>query len=192
MNSEEQASDSPAPEEEGETQSAPETDAIALQREELEEALREKEQFRKMAQRAQADLANFKRRAAEELDEARRAANARLLLGLLSIVDDLERALSLIPEDAVAPGWLDGLYLVQRNIAHILETEGVSKIDAEGRPFEPWEFEAVQFEETDDAEEGAVLKVLRDGYRHQGKVLRAAQVIVAKRPESQVQQETTE
>ena len=190
MKGEGQPPDTPPPE--GEEHQAQENDQVALQREQLEEALREKDQFRTMAQRAQADLANYKRRAAEEMVEVRSAANSRLLLNLLSIVDDLNRAVSLIPDDAVVPGWLEGLQLVQRNIDHILEAEGVSKIEAVGKPFEPWELEAVQYEETPDAEDGRVISVLRDGYKHHDKVLRAAQVIVAKKPEQQDQPENTE
>ena len=179
----------PEPEEEQQTQEA---DEVTLLREQLEEALREKEQFRAMAQRSQADLINYKRRAGEEMEELRRAANSQLLLRILAVVDDLDRALSLVPNDAVAPGWLEGLHLVQRNIENVLHSEGVSKIEAVGRPFEPWEFEAVLYEETSDAKEGRVTKVLRDGYRHHDKVLRAAQVVVAKKPEAQDQPETME
>ena len=190
MKGEGQPPDAPPPE--GEERQAQENDEVALLGEQLEEALREKDQFRTMAQRAQADLANYKRRAAEEMVEVRSAANSRLLLNLLSIVDDLNRAVSLIPDDAVAPGWLEGVQLVQRNIDHILEAEGVSRIDAVGKPFEPWELEAVQYEETPDAEDGRVISVLRDGYKHHDKVLRAAQVIVAKKPEQQDQPENIE
>ena len=188
MSREEQPSESPAPRDEN----APETDEAALQTEQLEEALREKEQFRALAQRSQADLDNYKKRAAEEMGELRSAVNSQLLLKLLSIVDDLNRAVSMIPDDAVVPGWLEGLELVQRNIDHVLETEGVSKIEAVGRRFEPWEFEAVQYQEAPDAEDGSVIGVVRDGYKHHDKVLRAAQVIVSKAPETTVDAEATE
>ena len=95
-----------------------------------------------MAQRAQADLVNYKQRSSNEQRELRRVANSSQLLKTLSIVDDLNRALDLVPESAVAPGWLEGLRLVQRNLDHILESEGVTKIEAEGRLFEPREHEA--------------------------------------------------
>jgi len=188
MSREEQPSETPAP---GEEQ-ASEANEAALQAEQLEEALREKEQFRALAQRSQADLDNYKKRAAEEMGELRSGANSRLLLKLLSIVDDLKRAVSMIPDDAVAPGWLEGLELVQRNLDHVLETEGVSKVEAVGRRFEPWEFEAVQYQEAPDTEDGTVISVVRDGYKHHDKVLRAAQVIVARAPEPTVEAETTE
>jgi molecular chaperone GrpE len=182
MDEKDQPPDEPSPEED--RPETPEAVNVALLQEQLEEALREKDQFRTMAQRAQADLMNLRRRAAEELGEQRRSANSGLLLKILSLADDLGRALSLVPEDAVAPGWLDGVRLVQRNISNILESEGVSKIEAVGRPFEPWEFEAVQYAETSDADEGQVIQVLREGYKHGDKVLRAAQVVVAKKPET--------
>ena len=110
---------------------------------ELEEALREKDQFRALAQRAQADLINYRRRVEDEREELRRSANTGLILRILTVVDDLERALDLVPDDAVAPGWLEGLHLVQRNLHNLLDAEGVTKIEAEGKPFEPWEHEAV-------------------------------------------------
>ena len=190
MHEEEKPPEAPAPGDDAEQ--APQEDDGALVREELEEALREKEQFRTMAQRSQADLANYKRRASEEMEELRRSAISRLLLKIISVVDDLDRALSLVPEDSVAPGWLEGLQLVGRNMNNVLESEGVTKIEALGQPFAPWELEAVQFEETTDAEEGNVTRVLREGYKHHDRVLRAAQVIVAKKPEPEVKPESNE
>lgn len=150
--------------------------------EQLDEALKEKGQFRAMAQRAQADLVNYKKRVAEEIRETRRSATTGILLRALSVVDDLERALSLIPDEAVAPGWREGLDLVLKNLNALLEAEGVQKIEALGQDFDPREFEAVLHEETKDVEEGAVVRVFREGYKHRDRVLRAAQVVVAKSP----------
>ena len=160
-----------------------------LLQERLEEALREKDQFRAMAQRAQADLINYRRRSQNEMDEVKLRASSELLIKILSVVDDLERAISLVPQDAVAPGWLDGLDLVLRNVHNILDSEGVSKIEALRQPFEPWEFEAVHYEETSETKAGMVTNVLRDGYKLHDKVLRAAQVVVAREPEPQAQPE---
>jgi molecular chaperone GrpE len=150
--------------------------------EQLDEALKEEGQFRAMAQRAQADLVNYKKRVAEEIQETRRSATTGVLLRTLSVVDDLERALSLIPDEAVAPGWREGLDLVLKNLNALLEAEGVKRIDAVGQPFDPRESEAVMHEETADVEEGAVVRVFREGYKHRDRVLRAAQVVVAKAP----------
>ena len=189
MPKDDQPEDSGTPEE---VQPASEADDTGLVREQLEEALREKEQFRAMAQRAQADLINYRRRAEEKRDEVKRAANTELLLKILSMVDDLDRGLGLVPEDAIAPGWLDGLKLVQRNLYQFLDSEGVTKISAEGRPFEPWEHEAVFYEETPEGQEGMVVKVIRDGYKLHDRVLRAAQVGVSKAPEQEDRSETNQ
>ena len=193
MGDEDKSSEASGPEETPAQDEVPEQelDDLTLLRAKLDEALREKDQFRTMAQRGQADLTNYRRRAAEEKDERARTAKSDLLLKVLSVIDDLDRALALIPDDAVAPGWLDGLNLVLRSMNSILDSEGVIKIEAVGQRFEPWEFEAVQYEETHDAEEGQVIKVVRDGYKHHDRVLRAAQVIVANKPEIQEQPETS-
>ena len=165
-------------------------DELPLVREQLEEALREKDQFRAMAQRSQADLANYRRRVPEEQEELKRNSSRRVILKFLSIVDDLERAISLVPDDAVAPGWLEGLQLVQRNLDNVLESEGVARIEAEGRPFEPREHEAVMYEETADCKEGMVVRVIREGYTLDDRVLRAAQVAVSRASESEDESES--
>lgn len=161
---------------------------VDLLTEQLTEAERERGQFKNMAMRAQADLQNYRRRAAEEQAELRRSANAELIRKLLEVVDNFDRALEMLPEDA-ADGWHEGLTLVQRNLMNILETEGVSKIEAAGKPFDPWEHEAVFHQETTDAEDGVIIAVTREGYRLRNRVLRASQVIVAKAPAAEPEQE---
>ena len=161
---------------------------VALLTEQLAEAERERDQFKNMAMRALADLENYKRRAAEEQAELRRSANAELIRKLLEVVDNFDRALEMLPADA-ADGWHEGLSLVRRNLINILETEGVSKIEAAGKPFDPWEHEAVFHQETGDAEDGVIIAVTREGYRLRDRVLRASQVIVAKAPAAEPKQE---
>ncbi len=157
-------------------------DEVSLMRAEMEEALREKEQFKVMAQRAQADLVNYRRRAADEQSEIRRNTNSTLLLKFLGIVDDIDRAIELMPEDVAGSGWVDGLEIIRRNMKSILDSEGVEKIEARGQRFEPWEHEAVSYQETPDGEDGMVTDVFRDGYKLHDRVLRAAQVVVSKAP----------
>ena len=73
----------------------------------LEEAEREREQFKGIAARAQADLVNYRRRAEEEKEEIQRSAKSALLMKMLSTVDDLDRAIAMIPTDESA-GWSRG------------------------------------------------------------------------------------
>ena len=160
-----------------------EKDEMTLTEERLEEALREKDQFRSIAQRAQADLINYRKRVADEQQELRRNANTNIILKFLGVADDLNRAMDMVPKNAVAPGWMEGLSLVQRNMGNVLDSEGVTKINALGEPFEPWGHEAVFYQETPDSEEGIVTDVIRNGYKLHDRVIRAAQVVVSKAPE---------
>ncbi len=146
----------------------------------LDEAERERDQFRTLALRYKADLENYKKRAVSEMDETRERANAQLLLKLIGVADDFNRALDYIPEDASGAGWVEGLRLTQRSIESAMQTEGLSRIEAAiGHPFDVYEHEAVFFEPTDEVDEGTVVRVVRNGYRLRNRVLRAAQVSVA-------------
>ena len=170
-----------------------EQDDLTRLQAELDEALREREQYKNMAQRSQADLVNYRRRSAEEITDTRERANSQLLLRMLSVADDLNRALDHIPEDAVAPGWHEGLLLVQRNLQNVLEAEGLTMIEtAIGQPFDASEHEAVFFEPDSDHEEDTVVQVIRVGYRLRDHVLRAAQVSVSrpKEPKPEAESDT--
>ncbi len=148
--------------------------------ERLEEAERERDQFRTMALRYKADLENYKKRAASEMDETRERANAQLLLKLIGVADDFNRALDYVPDDSSDAGWVEGLRLTQRGIENAMQTEGLSRIEAAiGQPFDVYEHEAVFFEPTNEVAEGTVVRVVRNGYRLKNRVLRAAQVSVA-------------
>ena len=161
-------------------QIAEEADETTDLQERLEEAERERDQFRTLALRYKADLENYKKRAASELDETRERANAQLLLKLIGLSDDFNRALDYIPEDASDDGWLEGLRLTQRSIENVMQTEGLARIEAAiGQPFDVYEHEAVFFEPTNEVDEGTVVRVVRNGYKLKNRVLRAAQVSVA-------------
>ena len=159
--------------------------------ERLEEAERERDQFRTLALRYKADLENYKKRAASELDETRERANAQLLLKLIGLSDDFNRALDYIPEDTSDDGWVEGLHLTRRSIENVMQTEGLSRIEAAiGQPFDVYEHEAVFFEPTDEVDEGTVVRVVRNGYKLRNRVLRAAQVSVAQALQPQENTET--
>ena len=182
MNSDDRpGEDTPPSNEDGELSPQVISDIESLQ-DPFEDVERERDQFKAMAQRAQADLVNYRRRVEEERQELRRNANADLLAKFLAVVDDFERAIAMLPEEVASSGWQEGLMLVKRNLDSLLESEGISKIEAAGKPFDPWEHEAVHYMETPDIEDGTITEVFRDGYRLHDKVLRASQVIVAKAP----------
>lgn len=145
----------------------------------LDEAIRERDQFRALAQRAQADLVNYRRRVEEEREGLIQSASSQLLVRLLPILDDLHRAIEHV-EGAAPPAWIEGVRLVQRKLQGVLEAEGVTPFIPEaGASFDPLEQEAVFHEPSGEQPAGAVVRTIRPGYRNRIRVLRAAQVVLA-------------
>jgi molecular chaperone GrpE len=132
-------------------------------------------------QRAAADFSNFRRRTEEERGTVSQFAAALLIGKLLAVLDDFDRALENVPEDA-HESWVDGVRLVERKLRNVLESEGVSPIEALGRPFDPNVHEAVVHEETTEYPDNEVIGELQRGYRLHDRVLRPALVKVANNP----------
>ena len=133
--------------------------------------------------RVQADFANYKRRADEDRQELQRHANSRLILKLLPVIDEFVLAIQHASKDGPEPSWLEGITLIQRKLNGLLESEKVVKIEALGREFDPFEHEAMAYQESPDHPEGCVMSVVREGYRLDERVLRPALVVLAKSPE---------
>jgi molecular chaperone GrpE len=147
---------------------------------ELEAARREAVDLRASWQRTAADFANYKRRTEQEREATLGLASEMLLLKLLSVVDDFDRALASMPPELAHLGWIDGIWLVERKLRALLESEGITPIEATGQPFDPREHEAAMHEETTTAPDGTVIGELQRGYRIRDRVLRPALVAVAK------------
>jgi molecular chaperone GrpE len=155
----------------------------------LEEAAREREQFRALAQRGQADLINYKRRVEEERQALAQNASIQIVVRLLPILDDFQRALEHLPEDA-PDSWTEGIQMVQRKLDNVLDAEGVVVFSPEaGVSFDPSEHEAVYFGSTDQYPPGSVISTARPGYRNAVRVLRPAQVVLAQAPEEETDSE---
>lgn len=131
-------------------------------------------------QRAAADLANFRRRTEQEREQLRGFSNEVLLLKLLSAVDDFDRAIAAMPRELQHLGWVEGVLAIHRKLGQLLESEGLTPLEAAGKPFDPHEHEAVVHEETSSAADGTVLNELQRGYRLRDRVLRPSLVVVAK------------
>jgi molecular chaperone GrpE len=147
-------------------------DAIAP---EAPDPVAELERTRESYLRLAADFENFKRRRAQEAQEQARYGAAGLLRAILPVLDNLERALSHIPEDA-ADGLAEGLRLTVRQLEEALRSEGVARIPAVGEPFDPRLHEAVTTVPGQPA--GQVVSEYLPGYRLHDRVVRAAQVAV--------------
>lgn len=128
-------------------------------------------------QRTAADFANYKRRVEQEKEELGRLAGAALIINLLPMVDDLERALQNVDANLAGLTWVDGIRLIHRKFQALLEMNGVEEIPADGQRFDPTVHEAVMFGEGED---GQVLSVVQKGYKLAGRTLRPAMVVVGK------------
>jgi molecular chaperone GrpE len=145
-----------------------------------EEQRRKAETYLDLAQRSQADFVNYKRRMEQERERLQRDANAELLTQLLPVLDDLQRALASVPDDLAGHSWAQGVSLIGQKLAQTLDRQGLVKLGREGEPFDPHVHEAVAYQEHPSYSEGQVAQVYRDGYRLHERVLRPAQVVVAR------------
>jgi molecular chaperone GrpE len=127
--------------------------------------------------RLAADFENYKKRVARERAEYIALANERLLKELLPILDDLERALNAAEEHEEAQ-LEEGVRLVHRSLASLLERQGVREIATDGK-FDPHVHEALLAQPSEEAEQGDVLDVIQKGYTLGDRVVRPARVIVA-------------
>jgi molecular chaperone GrpE len=149
-------------------------------RSEFDEQRRKSEAYLDLAQRTQADFANYKRRTAQELEQKIRDANGGLLTQLLPVIDDLRRALANVPADLADQAWPQGIALIGQKLENILQKQGLEQIGGEGDRFDPHIHEAVAYEEHPVYDEGQVASVYSIGYRLNDRVLRPAQVVVAR------------
>lgn len=128
--------------------------------------------------RAAADLKNFKRRTDEDRGNLVRNASAGVIMKLLPVLDDFDLAMQHAPEDVRQTSWFNGVQGMQRKLQLILETEGVTVIEAEGQPFDPHFHEAVMHEDAGPEHSGNVTADLRRGYKLHDRVLRPSMVKV--------------
>ncbi|MDG2303650.1 MAG: nucleotide exchange factor GrpE [Candidatus Binatia bacterium] len=137
--------------------------------------------------RERADLENFKKRMQRDKSESLRFASEPLIRELLPVIDNLERALNAAPPlaEGQADALRDGLAMVAQQFDDILTRFGVARVEAAGQPFDPTEHEALALIETTQKEPGAVLDEHLPGYRLHDRLLRPAQVTVAKAPGGQ-------
>jgi len=129
--------------------------------------------------RATADYKNFKRRSDAERAELIRSAGAGLLIKLLPVVDDFDRAITNIPAEIAESAWWGGTQLIAQKLRTLLESEGVKTIAALGENFDPNVHEAVLYEDA-EGQDGKVIAELQRGYKLNERVLRPAMVKVGR------------
>jgi len=130
-------------------------------------------------QRTAADFSNFRRRTAEDRERELGLASEGLLLKVVAVADDFDRALDTMPAELAGLGWIDGIALLDRKLRALLESEGVKPIEAVGRQFDPREHEAIASVPGTGKPDGEIVAEMQRGYRVRDRVLRPAMVAVA-------------
>jgi molecular chaperone GrpE len=146
----------------------------------LEAAQQEAAESKVQWQRSAADFANYRRRTEQEREAIVGLANEVLLAKLLAIVDDFDRAIANKPAELADSGWVGGIVAIDRKLDQLLESEGLTPIEALGKQFDPHEHEAIAQEDRPGVPEGTVIAELQKGYRLRDRVLRPAMVAVAR------------
>jgi molecular chaperone GrpE len=131
-------------------------------------------------QRERADYSNYRSRVEREQAQKKQDLAVEVIKKYLAISDDINRALKARPTEGEAASWAEGIELISRKLANILDCEGLTPIDAEGKQFDPRIHEAISHEESDGHESGEVIEVVQMGYMLGDRVIRPAMVRVAK------------
>ncbi|MEF3311592.1 nucleotide exchange factor GrpE [Paenibacillus sp. GYB004] len=153
---------------------------------ELSEAERQLEEQRKLADehyqrylRTQADFDNFRRRSRQEKEDFAKYASVKLIEQLIPVIDNFERAITASKDNTDHEALLKGVDMIYRQLDQVLVQEGLQRIEAVGRPFNPEFHQAVMQVESEEHEEGTVVEELQTGYMLKDKVIRPSMVKVS-------------
>ena len=178
------------PDEEKEREHEDRKDRIDELQKQLQATIKERNENEKKAaeyldrlKRLQADMENIQKIARRQVETVTSQASERLLLKLLPSIDALRQAVKIagsadsLQQDEIVVG----LKMLQKQLAEVLESEGLEEIEAEGKPLDPELHEVVSYVETDESPENTVLEEVRKGYTLNGKVIRPSIVVVSKK-----------
>jgi molecular chaperone GrpE len=163
------------------TAAAVEHDLEALQAR-IADAEQKRDEYLDLLQRTRADFENYQKRALREMVQERKYAQGGLAVDLLPALDNLDRATAAAKQSGDKSPLAQGVLLVQSQLLDILRRNGITPIDAVGKPFDPNQHEAVMQQPSADVPPGSVLQVLEQGFLIHDRVLRPAKVIVSTAP----------
>ncbi len=149
----------------------------------LGEAQQQVDRYRDQALRAQAEAENTRRRTAREVENAHKYALERFTADLLPVLDSLEKAVEVASGSDGAESIAQGVELSLKLFLSVLEKHGVQRLDPTGEPFDPQLHEAMTMVPSHHAEPNSVLEVMQRGYLLNGRLVRAAKVVVARAPD---------
>ena len=150
----------------------------------LEEAIKEAAHWKDLAARNQAELDNYRKRMAREKSDAIKFANGSLLSELLPVIDSFQMGLSAAINEDPDSIISKGMEMVQKQLEEFFSSQGAVAISSVGKEFDPNLHEAISQESSDKVPNGHIITEIRKGYTLNDRLLRAANVIVSKGPDS--------
>ena len=162
------------------TENAPANSEPGAAVDELAAAIAERDKLKDQLLRTAADFDNFRKRARKDLEDVERRAKENVLSEVLSVIDNLERAVAASESATDAQAVASGVKLVLKSFEDVAQRIGLERVSALGQKFDPNLHDAVQQVETAEHEPGTVMTEVLPGYRLGPKLLRAALVVVAK------------
>jgi molecular chaperone GrpE len=130
--------------------------------------------------RLAAEFDNYKKRTNRQFEEILKNSNENIIVNILEVIDNFERALAAGKESTDFKSLLTGTELIYQNLFNILKKEGLEPLESVGRVFDPSMHEAIMQMESDEYPDGIVIQEMVRGYRLNGKVIRYSKVIVSK------------
>ena len=150
-------------------------------------------EYEDLLKRRQAEFENYTKRVKRDFDESKKYATAQLLLDILNVIDNFERAIDSAKSSKDFDALLEGIVITETQLKSVLEKKyGVTVIDDVGKDFDPNIHDAVMMEESDEFAEDTVIENLQKGYRMYDRIIRHAKVKVAKAMSSPDEQEERE
>ena len=163
---------------------------VTLLKEQFEEKSSSCKSLQEEYLRAIADFDNLRKRNERDILVSRRLALEALVVDLLPVLDNFERAVQVARSGATADGLQKGMDLIHKQLRETICRHGVEEYSCLGSPFDPRRAEAVSFVHTDEHKPGTVVSEVSKGYAAGDRVLRPARVVVAKEIESSQKSET--
>ncbi len=164
-------------------ETTPETGAItavtSVELEQLRKHAAQRDQYLDLAARTRAEFENYQKRMQREREQERKYAFGPLAESLLPILDNLDRAVYAGKQAGETGPLVQGVTMVQAQFLELLKRHGITRIDAEGKPFDPNLHQAVMQKPTSEVPPNTVVQVIEQGFLNQDRVLRPAKVIVS-------------
>ncbi|WIF94809.1 nucleotide exchange factor GrpE [Caminicella sporogenes] len=148
--------------------------------EEIEKYKKEIEEYKNKYLRITADFQNFKRRVEKEKSDLYKYGSEKIIVDILPILDNLERALQSAEDAEDNKGLRDGIEMVYKQFKDVLQKHGLEEIDCLGKEFDPNCHHAIMQEECEDKQSNSIIEVFQKGYKLNSKVIRPSLVKVAK------------